>query len=39
MANDAYKCCCGDLKAFKELIEQVKKPLYPQCTKFTNYSI
>ena len=35
MANDAYKGCCGDPKAFKELLEQVEKCLYPGCTKFT----
>ena len=34
MANDAYKGCYGDLKAFKKLLEQDKKPLYLWCTKF-----
>ncbi|XP_038695451.1 uncharacterized protein LOC119992730 [Tripterygium wilfordii] len=35
MVNDAYKNCYGDPKAFKELLEQAQKPLYPGCTKFT----
>ncbi|XP_024043026.1 uncharacterized protein LOC112099786 [Citrus clementina] len=38
MVNDAYKGCCGDPKAFKELLEQAEKPLYLGCTKFTKLS-
>ena len=33
--NDAYKDCAVDPKAFKELLEQDEKPLYPGCTNFT----
>ncbi|XP_052291944.1 uncharacterized protein LOC127900769 [Citrus sinensis] len=38
MVNDAYKGCCGDPKAFKELLEQAEKPLYLGCTKFAKLS-
>ena len=35
MVNDVYRDCTTDPKAFKELLEQVEKPLYPGCTNFT----
>ncbi|KAL9413832.1 hypothetical protein AB3S75_042342 [Citrus x aurantiifolia] len=35
MVNDAYKDCAADPKAFKELLKQAEKPLYPGCTNFT----
>ncbi|KAH9801918.1 hypothetical protein KPL71_001205 [Citrus sinensis] len=35
MVNDAYKDCAADPKAFKELLEQAKKPLYLGCKNFT----
>ena len=38
MVNDAYKGCCRDPKAFKELLEQAEKLLYLGCTKFTKLS-
>ena len=35
MVNDAYKDCAVNPKAFKELLEQAEKPLYPGCINFT----
>ncbi|KAH9779331.1 TTF-type domain-containing protein [Citrus sinensis] len=35
MVNDAYRDYVADPKAFKELLEQAEKPLYPGCTNFT----
>ena len=35
MVNDAYKDCAANPKAFKELLEQAKKPLYLGCKNFT----
>lgn len=39
MVIDAYKDCDGDHKAFRELIGQTEKLLYPKCTKFTKLGI
>lgn len=39
MVIDAYKDCDGDHKAFRELIGQTEKLLYPKCTKFTKFGI
>lgn len=35
MVNYAYKDCAANLIAFKELLEQAEKPLYPICRNFT----
>ena len=39
MVNNAYKDCAADPKAFKELLEQAEKPLYPGCINFTKLGI
>ena len=36
MVNDDCKDYATEPKAFKELLEQVEKLLYPRCTNFTN---
>ncbi|TXG73091.1 hypothetical protein EZV62_001670 [Acer yangbiense] len=38
MVHDAYKNCTVDPKAFKVLLEDAEKPLFPGCKKYTKLS-
>ena len=38
VVHDAYKNCTVDPKAFKVLLEDAKKPLFPSCKKYTKLS-
>lgn len=39
MVNDAFDTCNGDPKSFETLLEDVEKPLFPGCLKFTKLSV
>ncbi|KAK2664257.1 hypothetical protein Ddye_002831 [Dipteronia dyeriana] len=38
MVHDAYKHCTVDPKAFKALLKDAEKPLFPGCKKYTKLS-
>ena len=38
MVQDTFKDCDSDPKAFRKLLEDSEKPLYPKSNKFTKLS-